>query len=65
VKAITERKAAYLAEQKRIAARFIALGGPAQNLGEERIDEAIRVTSLPDSDFEDYVQGWIPIKITP
>lgn len=30
----------------------------------ERIAEAIRATSLPDLDFEDYVQGWIPIKIT-
>jgi len=39
VKAITERKAAYIAE-------------------------AIRVASLSDSEFEDYVQGWTPLKIT-
>ena len=64
MKAITERKAAYIAEQKRIAAQFIALGAPAQKLGEERIAEAIRATSLPDLDFEDYVQGWTPLKIT-
>lgn len=64
MKAITERKAAYIAEQKRIAAQFIALGGPTQKLGEERIAEAIRVASLSDSEFEDYVQGWTPLKIT-
>jgi hypothetical protein len=65
MKATTERKSAYLEEQKRIAAPLIKLGGPSKKLGEERIAEAIRVASLSDTDFEDYIEGWTPIKNTP
>lgn len=65
IPATPERKAAYLEEQKRIAAPFIKLGGASKQLGEERIAESLRVTSLPEADFEDYTENWIPLNYAP